>query len=47
MSMVFYVIDETDLEVHGVVDLYNVNIWAEQGEHPFPPFICDNPDWNQ
>ncbi len=43
----FYVIDETDLEVHGVVDLYNVNIWAEQGEHPFPPFICDNPDWNQ
>ena len=41
----FYVIDETDLEVHGVVDLFNVNIWAEGGEHPFPPFICDNPDW--
>ncbi|MCC8081402.1 MAG: DUF4981 domain-containing protein [Lachnospiraceae bacterium] len=43
----FYVIDETDLEVHGVVDLYNVNIFEEKTEHPFPPFICDNPDWKQ
>ncbi len=41
----FYVIDETDLEIHGVVDLYNVNIFERGGEHPFPPFICDNPDW--
>ncbi|MCC8150425.1 MAG: DUF4981 domain-containing protein [Lachnospiraceae bacterium] len=43
----FYVIDETDLEIHGVVDLYNVNIFEEGGEHPFPPFICDNPDWKE
>ncbi|MCD8046926.1 MAG: DUF4981 domain-containing protein [Clostridiales bacterium] len=43
----FYVIDETDLEIHGVVDLYNVNIFEEKGEHPFPPFICDNPDWKE
>lgn len=43
----FYVIDETDLEIHGVVDLYNVNIYREGGEHPFPPFICDNPDWTE
>lgn len=43
----FYVIDETDLEVHGVVDLFNLNIWKEENEHPFPPFICDNPDWKQ
>ena len=43
----FYVIDETDLEIHGVVDLYNLNIWREEGEHPFPPFICDNPEWKE
>ena len=42
----FYVIDETDLEIHGVVNLYDVNIWAEKKEAPFPPFLCDNPDWN-
>ncbi len=41
----FYVIDETDLEIHGVVALYNVNIYEEKLEHPFPPFISDNPDW--
>lgn len=43
----FYVIDETDLEIHGVVDLYNVNIFEKGGRHPFPPFICDNPDWTE
>jgi beta-galactosidase len=43
----FYVIDETDLEVHGVVDLFNVNIYEEGGEHPFPPFISDNPEWTE
>ena len=41
----FYVIDEADMEAHGVVDLYNVNIFEEGGEHPFPPFISDNRDW--
>lgn len=41
----FYVIDESDLEVHGVVDLFDVNIYIEGGEHPFPTFICDNPEW--
>ena len=41
----FYVIDEADIEAHGVVDLYNVNIFEEGGEHPFPPFISDNKDW--
>ena len=43
----FYVIDESDIEIHGVVNLFNVNIWAEMAEHPFPPFICDNPEWSE
>ncbi len=41
----FYVIDEADVEIHGVVELFSNNIYKEGGEHPFPPFICDNPDW--
>ncbi|MDO4616920.1 MAG: glycoside hydrolase family 2 TIM barrel-domain containing protein [Lachnospiraceae bacterium] len=41
----FYVIDEADLEVHGVVDLFNVNIFEDPLEHTFPPFISDNPEW--
>ncbi len=41
----FYVIDETDLEVHGVVDLFDVNIFEDPIEHTFPPFISDNPEW--
>lgn len=44
-EMGFYVVDETDLEVHGVVDLFNVNIFEDPLEHTFPPFISDNPDW--
>lgn len=43
----FYVIDETDLEIHGVVDLFNVNIFGEMDNHPFPPFISDNPEWTE
>lgn len=41
----FYVVDETDLEVHGVVDLFDVNIFEDPLEHTFPPFISDNPEW--
>lgn len=43
----FYVIDESDVEIHGVVDLFNVNIFGEKDNHPFPPFICDNPEWTE
>lgn len=43
----FYVIDESDVEIHGVVSLYNTNIWNEKHEHPFPPFISDNPEWTE
>ncbi len=42
----FYVIDEADMEAHGVVELYDTNIYDEWLRHPFPPFICDNPAWN-
>lgn len=41
----FYVIDESDLEVHGVCDLFNNNTFREGVEGPFPPFISDNPEW--
>ena len=41
----FYVIDESDIEIHGTVDLFHTNIFREGGEHPFPPFLCDNPEW--
>ncbi len=41
----FYVVDEADLEVHGVVDLFDVNIFEDPLEHTFPPFISDNPEW--
>lgn len=45
----FYVIDETDIEIHGPVDLYNLNIMEQvtRDAHPFPPFICDNPEWTE
>ncbi len=43
----FYVIDEADIEIHGVVELFNTNIYLEGYEHPFPPMICDNPDWKE
>ncbi len=43
----FYVIDEADLEIHGTVDLYGLNISREGMNHPFPPFISDNPDWGE
>ncbi len=42
----FYVIDETDQEVHGVVELFDTNIDREGEFHPFPPFLIDDPDWN-
>ncbi len=41
----FYVIDESDIEIHGVVNLYNLNIWKEGKKNPFPPFLSDNEDW--
>ena len=41
----FYVIDESDLEVHGVCDLFNNNTFREGVEGAFPPFISDNPEW--
>lgn len=46
----FYVIDESDLEAHGVVDLFDLDREKtdgvrSMGEFPFPPFLCDNPDW--
>ncbi len=41
----FYVIAESDLEAHGVVNLYDLNIYRDGGEGPFPPFIIDNPEW--
>ncbi len=44
-EMGFYVIDEADLEAHGVVDLYDVNIFEDPLEHTFPPFLSDNPEW--
>lgn len=42
----FYVIDESDLEAHGVVDLFNRDI-DDDSRFPFPPFFSDNPDWKQ
>ncbi|MCD8300384.1 MAG: DUF4981 domain-containing protein [Clostridiales bacterium] len=42
----FYVIDEADLEIHGVVELYGTNIFREGMNHPFPPFLSDDPDWD-
>lgn len=41
----FYVIDESDIEIHGVINLYNLNIWKEGKKNPFPPFLSDNEDW--
>ncbi len=41
----FYVIDEADIEAHGVVELYDTNIFREGLSHPFPPFIADDPEW--
>ncbi len=42
----FYVIDEADMEAHGVVELFDVNIRREGLYAPFPPFISDDPEWN-
>ena len=42
----FYVIDESDIESHGVVDLYNLNINREGDESPFPPYISDSSEWS-
>ena len=41
----FYVIDESDLEIHGVEELFGLNVHREGTRHPFTPFLCDSPDW--
>ncbi len=44
----FYVIDESDVEIHGTVWLYGLNIFEKRGErHAFPSMICDNPDFSE
>ncbi len=43
----FYVIDEADVEAHGVVELYDTNIFRDGLAYPFPPFISDNPEWSE
>ncbi len=41
----FYVIAESDLEIHGVVNLYDLNTHRDGYRHPFPPFLSDSPEW--
>lgn len=52
----FYVIDESDIEIHGTCDLYRMKEYLgvdsstlPEGyvETPFPAMICDNPEYTE
>ncbi len=43
----FYLINEADLEIHGVENLFDLDRTGFEAEYPFATFLCDNPEWTE